>query len=107
MEFALSGRKFFPSRVVSILKRDEIVENHCLIQYSPFDVRNVFSVLATPLVHNIDFGILHYCSRIPRGTRSQNFAFRLHRGPHMSTHFLLNLLNELGQRDKMRGLHLQ
>ena len=26
------------------------------------------------------------------------------RGSHMSAHVLLNLLNELGKRDKMRGL---
>ena len=29
---------------------------------------------------------------------------QLHRGPYMSVHVLLNLLNELGKRDKMRGL---
>ena len=28
----------------------------------------------------------------------------LHRGSNMSAHVLLNLLNELGKRDKMRGL---
>ena len=28
----------------------------------------------------------------------------LHRGSYMSAHDLLNLLNELGKRDKMRGL---
>ena len=28
----------------------------------------------------------------------------LYRGPYMSAHGLLNLLNELGKRDKMRGL---
>ena len=28
----------------------------------------------------------------------------LYRGSNMSAHVLLNLLNELGQRDKMRGL---
>ena len=28
----------------------------------------------------------------------------LHRGFYMSAHVLLNLLNELGKRDKMRGL---
>ena len=28
----------------------------------------------------------------------------LHRGSYMSAHVLLNLLNELGKRDKMRGL---
>ena len=32
-------------------------------------------------------------------------ALRLfHRGSYMSAHVLLNLLNELGKRDKMRGL---
>ena len=30
----------------------------------------------------------------------------LNRGSYMSAHVLLNLLNELGKRDKMRGLHL-
>ena len=28
----------------------------------------------------------------------------IHRGSYMSDHVLLNLLNELGKRDKMRGL---
>ena len=28
----------------------------------------------------------------------------VHRGSYISTHVLLNLLNELGKRDKMRGL---
>ena len=27
----------------------------------------------------------------------------LHRGPNISAHDILNLLNELGKRDKMRG----
>ena len=27
-----------------------------------------------------------------------------HRGSYMSAHVLLNILNELGKRDKMRGL---
>ena len=29
---------------------------------------------------------------------------RIHRESYMSAHVLLNLLNELGKRDKMRGL---
>ena len=29
---------------------------------------------------------------------------KIHRGSYKSTHVLLNLLNELGKRDKMRGL---
>ena len=29
---------------------------------------------------------------------------KIYRGSYMSTHVLLNLLNELGKRDKMRGL---
>ena len=47
--FAPSGSKFFPLREVPILKRDVIGENHNLIQKSPFDVRNILSILATPL----------------------------------------------------------
>ena len=31
-------------------------------------------------------------------------AHYIHRGSYMSAHVLLNLLNELGKRDKMRGL---
>ena len=31
-------------------------------------------------------------------------ANHIHRGSYMSAHVLLNLLNELGKRDKMRGL---
>ena len=30
--------------------------------------------------------------------------FQLHRGSYMSANVLLNLLNKLGKRDKMRGL---
>ena len=37
-------------RKVPIYKRDVIVENHCLIQESPFDVSNFFKVLATSLI---------------------------------------------------------
>ena len=33
----------------SNLKGDIIVDNQCLIQYPPFDVRNFFSVRTTPL----------------------------------------------------------
>ena len=32
------------------------------------------------------------------------FAYLLNRGSYISAHVLLNLLNELGKRDKMRGL---
>ena len=32
------------------------------------------------------------------------YCLRLNRGSYMSAHVLLNLLNELGKRDKMRGL---
>ena len=39
------GSKFFPLREVSVVKRDAIEEDRCLIQYS----RNLFNVLATTL----------------------------------------------------------
>ena len=32
------------------------------------------------------------------------FIYVIYRGSYMSAHVLLNLLNELGKRDKMRGL---
>ena len=32
------------------------------------------------------------------------FISLIHRGSNMSAHVLLNLLNELGKREKMRGL---
>ena len=35
---------------------------------------------------------------------SRIFMCFLNRGSYMSVHVLLNLLNELGKRDKMRGL---
>ena len=41
--------KFFSLCEVPTLKRDALQEKHCLIQESPFDVRNFFSILATPL----------------------------------------------------------
>ena len=50
------------SRDVPILKRDAIEENHCLAQYSHFDVRNFFSVLATPLL-SMMFKILNLIRR--------------------------------------------
>ena len=37
-------------------------------------------------------------------TRSKCKGCGIYRGSYMSAHVLLNLLNELGKRDKMRGL---
>ena len=34
----------------------------------------------------------------------QDFASFINRGSYMSNHVLLNLLNKLGKREKMRGL---
>ena len=42
--------------------------------------------------------IVHFDDRDRANNRN------LHRGSYMSAHVLLNLLNELGKRDKMRGL---
>ena len=33
-----------------------------------------------------------------------SYLLKIYRGSYMSAHVLLNLLNELGKRDKMRGL---
>ena len=48
-EFAPFRSKFFPLKEVPILKSDAIEENHFLIQLSPFDVHNLFSILVTLL----------------------------------------------------------
>ena len=39
-----------------------------------------------------------------RQTGQQARQHSVNRGSYMSAHVLLNLLNELGKRDKMRGL---
>ena len=54
-EIAHRGSGFFPFREVPILKKDAIELNHCLIRRSVFDVRNFFSVLATPLVSYLSY----------------------------------------------------
>ena len=41
--------------------------------------------------------------RTDRSSKETN-NYDIHRGSYMSAHVLLNLLNELGKRDKMRGL---
>ena len=33
-----------------------------------------------------------------------DLVYKIYRGSYVSAHVLLNLLNELGKRDKMRGL---
>ena len=46
--------------------------------------------------------LLYSVISLPATTLYDNHT--LHRGSYMSAHVLLNLLNELGKRDKMRGL---
>ena len=48
------------------MKRDAIELHHCLIQYSPFDVRNFFSVLAMPLatMTNLNTENVHVASLV-------------------------------------------
>ena len=41
------------------------------------------------------------CTHLPEPLLLDNV---IHRGSYMSAHVLLNLLNELGKRDKIRGL---
>ena len=40
----------------------------------------------------------------PSSIIKSNIDAKRYRGSYMSAHVLLNLLNELGKRDKMRGL---
>ena len=46
----------------------------------------------------------HFCQHIKLRKEEHNVPHRENRGSYMSVHVLLNLLNELGKRDKMRGL---
>ena len=39
-----------------------------------------------------------------KDTKLDNINKKMYRGSYMSAHALFNLLNELGKRDKMRGL---
>ena len=51
-------------------------------------------------VFKVSFIRVYYCD----ATRNLNTGADVHRGSYMSVHVLLNVLNELGKRDKMRGL---
>ena len=44
------------------------------------------------------------CTEYESCVSLHNFHICIHRGSYMSANVLLNLLNELGKRDKMRGL---
>ena len=49
----------------------------------------------------------HFSNAVSEEHRSFALQFwreKIYRGSYMSAHVLLNLLNELGKRDKMRGL---
>ena len=49
--------------------------------------------------------LIHVALKKPTNQETANeIVCTLHRGSYMSAHVLLNLLNELGKRDKMRGL---
>ena len=51
--------------------------------------------------------MMHYVAYHLGNNFLPKYAFRrtpIYRGSHMSAHVLLNLLNEFGKRDKMRGL---
>ena len=44
------------------------------------------------------------CDETKKMAHGSKESLPIHRGSYMSAHVLLNLLNELGKRDKMRGL---
>ena len=48
--------------------------------------------------------IMYFCRMSSLYSKITNLGQRINRGSYMSAHVLLNLLNELGKRDKMRGL---
>ena len=97
-ESAPSGSIFFPLREVPILKRGAIEENHCLFQESSFDVR----ILSAFWLRLLGWPSIKYCHKYSKAVGL--LTYYVYRGSYMSAHVLLNLLNELGKRDKMRGL---
>ena len=48
--------------------------------------------------------MVHYICNNQNLRPGHDVHISLNRGSYMSAHVLLNLLNELGKRDKMRGL---
>ena len=51
-EFAPSGSKVFLLREVPVLKGMQLKRITAFSSSLPFDVRNFFSIMATPLLHN-------------------------------------------------------
>ena len=64
---------------------------YCFVLSAAFVMVNVIWSLSTTVSRSIGYG-------------KRNGICYIHRGSYMSAHVLLNLLNELGKRDKMRGL---
>ena len=72
--------------------------------------KTLYLLLSTDSTHEEPSG--HHCKIVDWGIKNQNkkicqpkaIVIRRHRGSYMSAHVLLNLLNELRKRDKMRGL---
>ena len=48
--------------------------------------------------------VKHTNCMVNLGLNVGDWTFAIYRGSYMSAHVLLNLLNKLGKRDKMRGL---
>ena len=64
-----------------------------------------FKACDTNLSYIVWCKVFIFGKMVPCGVyRTIKLSDRWYRGSYMSAHFLLNLLNELGKRDKMRGL---
>ena len=79
---------FSPTRLINLIKH----EHSCKILYLCNRIWNCIlqSHILAIFIFTFQIKVFH----------SNSF----HRGSYMSAHVLLNLLNELGKRDKMRGL---
>ena len=68
----------------------------------PYVVAQILSESNIQLMHSFEVNI-KICQPENSDVRGLTL-YMLYRGFYMSAHILLNLLNELGKRDKMRGL---
>ena len=87
----------------------------CLVNLISKDTHLVFSIFILLPVYfrfQIIYSLLQFLSAsgfpVMKGLVLLMLLFNwIYRGSYMSAHVLLNLLNELGKRDKMRGSFMQ
>ena len=91
-----------PLRESSPLTKNTALKNPVLLMKYVTFIRNC-SFIALNLFH-FERNVASVSRRCCQSHTEIFISDIIHRGSYMSAHVLLNLLNELGKRDKMRGL---